>query len=35
VPLAVVIIFFHLLAQLLGKSAPSEGKAEKAVDISV
>jgi TRAP-type C4-dicarboxylate transport system permease small subunit len=35
VPLAVVIIFFHLLAQLLGRSEPSEGEAEKAVDISV
>jgi len=35
VPLAVAIIFFHLLAQLLGRSDPSEGEAEKAVDISV
>jgi len=35
VPLAVAIIFFHLLAQLVGKSDPSEGEAEKALDISV
>ncbi len=35
VPLAVVIIFFHLLAQLLGKSEPSEGKVENAMDTSV
>ena len=35
VPLAVVIIFFHLLAQLLGKSEPSEGKAQKDMDMSV
>jgi len=35
VPLAVVIIFFHLLAQLLGRSDPSEGKAENAMDTSV
>lgn len=35
VPLAVVIIFFHLLAQLLGRSAPSEGKEENAMDTSV
>lgn len=35
VPLAVVIIFFHLLAQLLGRSDPSEGKAQKDMDMSV
>ena len=35
VPLAVAIIFFHLLAQLLGRSEPSEGKAESAMDTSV
>jgi TRAP-type C4-dicarboxylate transport system permease small subunit len=35
VPLAVAIIFFHLLAQLLGRSDPSEVKAENAMDISV
>jgi len=35
VPLAVAIIFFHLLAQLLGRSEPSEVKAENAMDISV
>ena len=35
VPLAVAIIFFHLLAQLLGRCEPSEVKAENAMDISV
>ena len=35
VPLAVAIIFFHLLAQLFGRSEPSEGKAESAMDTSV
>ena len=35
VPIAVVIIFFHLLAQLLGRSDPSEGKEEKTMDMSV
>ena len=35
VPLAVVIIFFHLLAQLLGRSDPSEGKTQKDMDMSV
>jgi TRAP-type C4-dicarboxylate transport system permease small subunit len=35
VPLAVVIIFFHLLAQLAGKPDPSEGKAQKDMDMSV
>ena len=35
VPLAVAIIFFHLLAQQLGRPDPSEGKAENAMDTSV
>lgn len=35
VPLAVAIIFFHLLTQLLGRSDPSEGKAQKDMDMSV
>ncbi len=35
VPLAVMIIFFHLLAQLLGKSDPSDVEAEKDMDVSV
>jgi len=35
VPLAVAIIFFHLLAQQLGRPDPSEGNAEKAMDTSV
>jgi hypothetical protein len=35
VPLAVVIIFFHLLAQLVGKSDPSEANGEKSMDRSV
>jgi len=35
VPLAVAVIFLHLLAQLLGKPDPSEGKAENAMDTSV
>lgn len=35
VPLSAAVIFFHLLAQLLGKSAPSEGGTDKVVDMSV
>ena len=35
VPLAVVIIFFHLLAQLLGKSDSPEAKTGDAADTSV
>ena len=35
VPLAVAVIFFHLLAQLLGKPGDSEVKAENAMDTSV
>jgi TRAP-type C4-dicarboxylate transport system permease small subunit len=35
VPLAVAVIFFHLLAQMLGKPGTSEGKAENAMDTSV
>ncbi|MBP1741783.1 MAG: C4-dicarboxylate transporter permease [Deltaproteobacteria bacterium] len=35
VPLAVAIIFFHLLTQLLARSDPSEGKAQKDMDMSV
>jgi TRAP-type C4-dicarboxylate transport system permease small subunit len=35
VPLAVAVIFFHLLAQMLGKPGASEVKAENAMDTSV
>jgi TRAP-type C4-dicarboxylate transport system permease small subunit len=35
VPLAVAVIFFHLLAQLLGKPGDLEVKAESAMDTSV
>ena len=35
VPLAVAVIFFHLLAQLLGKPGATEVKAENAMDTSV
>ena len=35
VPLAVAIIFFHLLAQLLGRSDPSEAEADNTTDTSV
>ncbi|MCU0574624.1 MAG: TRAP transporter small permease [Syntrophobacteraceae bacterium] len=35
VPLAVAVIFFHLLAQMLGKPGASEGQAESAMDTSV
>ena len=35
VPLAVVIIFFHLLAQLMGRPGPLEATAENTMDTSV
>ena len=35
VPLAVAVIFFHLLAQLLGKPGAAEVEAENAMDTSV
>jgi TRAP-type C4-dicarboxylate transport system permease small subunit len=35
VPLAVAVIFFHLLAQLLGNPSGSEAKSENAMDTSV
>ena len=35
VPLAVAVIFFHLLAQMVGSSGPSERKAEHSMDTSV
>jgi len=35
VPLAVAVIFLHLLAQLWGSPGPPEAKSENAMDTSV